>query len=150
MTTVVETFGIIRADGTLELDQKLAGPPGRVRVRVESIEVADAELVKRFAELTAAWKDGTRFSSRMNSMAEHPAFREIVAMGEKAVPLLLADLEKNGGFGFLALKEITGADPPIPAGHVGDKVICDGWIGYDIKGMEAACIAWGHKQGYRW
>ena len=31
----IETFGMIRADGTLELEQKLAAPPGRVKVRVE-------------------------------------------------------------------------------------------------------------------
>jgi hypothetical protein len=24
-----------------------------------------------------------------------------------------------------------------------------GWIGYDIKGMQAAWIAWGREQGYR-
>lgn len=150
MTTVFETFGTIQADGTLELEQKLAGPPRRVRVRVESLEAPDAELAKRFAELNAAWKEGTRFSSKMKTMAEHPAYREIVAMGGKAVPLILADLEKNGGFGFLALKEITGVDPPFPEGHTGNKAICDGWIGYDIKGIEAAWLAWGRKQGYRW
>lgn len=150
MTTVIETFGTIRPDGTLELEQKLTGPPGRVRVRVESIPAPDAELAQRFAELNAAWKEGTRFSSKMKTMVEHPANREIIAMGEKAVPLILADLEKNGGFGFLALQEITGVDPPIPEGHSGNKVICDSWIGYDIKGMEAAWIAWGRKQGYRW
>jgi hypothetical protein len=85
------------------------------------MEVPDEELVKRFAELSVAWKEGTRFSSRMNGMAEHPDYQEIVAMGEKAVPLILADLEKNGGVGFLALKEITAADPPIPAGHVATR-----------------------------
>ena len=37
-TTVFETFGVIRADGTLEIEQKLAVPPGRVKVRVESME----------------------------------------------------------------------------------------------------------------
>ena len=38
MTTILETFGIIRPDGTLELEQKLAVAPGRVKVRVESME----------------------------------------------------------------------------------------------------------------
>ena len=31
----IETFGMVRADGTLELEQKLTAPPGRVKVRVE-------------------------------------------------------------------------------------------------------------------
>ncbi len=118
--------------------QKLAVLPGRVKVRVESMEVADAELAERFAVLTATWKEETRFSSKMKTMAEHPAYREIVAMGEKAVPLILADLEKNGGFGFLALAEITGADP-VPEDSAGK-----------IGKIAAAWIAWGRAQGYRW
>lgn len=39
MTTIHETFGVVRPDGTLEVEQKLEVPPGRVKVRVESIEV---------------------------------------------------------------------------------------------------------------
>jgi hypothetical protein len=37
-TTILETFGVIRPDGTLELDEKMTVPPGRVKVRVESVE----------------------------------------------------------------------------------------------------------------
>lgn len=37
-TTVLEAFGTVRPDGTLELEQKLTNPPGRVKVRVEPIE----------------------------------------------------------------------------------------------------------------
>jgi hypothetical protein len=33
-----EMLGIVRPDGTLELAGKLTVPPGRVRVRVESLE----------------------------------------------------------------------------------------------------------------
>ncbi len=108
------------------------------------------DLAKRFAALRSKWKEDTRYESRMGKMAAHPAFREIVAMGEKAVPLLLADLEKNRGFAFLALQEITGDDPPIPEGFRGNKEICDGWTGYDIEGTQAAWIAWGKSKGYRW
>ena len=51
-TTVLETFGVIRADGTLELEQKLAVPPGRVRVRVESMEapVMPTETMVEFVQ----------------------------------------------------------------------------------------------------
>jgi hypothetical protein len=37
-TTILETLGIVRPDGTLVLDQKVTVPPGRVKVRVESVE----------------------------------------------------------------------------------------------------------------
>src|SRR4051794_30369684 len=36
--TSLEVLGTVRPDGTLELDQKLAVPPDRVKVRVESVE----------------------------------------------------------------------------------------------------------------
>src|SRR5439155_8928289 len=36
--TSLEVLGTVRPDGTLELDQKLTVPPGRVKVRVESVE----------------------------------------------------------------------------------------------------------------
>jgi hypothetical protein len=139
--TVFETYGVIRADGTLELEEKLAGLPGRVKVRVESAEPvteSTEDFAKRFATLNATWKEETRFSSKIKTRIEHPAFREIVAMGEKAVPLILADLEKDGGFGFLAMEKITGVDP-IPAEIYGKP-----------DEMAAAWIAWGRTQGHRW
>jgi len=37
VTTILETLGTVRPDGTLELDQKVNVPPGRVRVRVEPL-----------------------------------------------------------------------------------------------------------------
>lgn len=36
-TTILETLGTIRPDGTLELDQKVTIPAGRVKLRVESV-----------------------------------------------------------------------------------------------------------------
>ncbi len=149
MRTIVETYGTISADGTLALEETLQCPPGRVRVRIEPVE-SDEEFAKRFAQLAATWKQATRHSSRMGKDAEHPAYQEIIAMGERAIPLILADLEKNGGHWFIALRQITGAEPPIPAGHKGNIEVAPGWIGYDIKGMQAAWLAWGRQLGFRW
>jgi len=36
--TTNEVLGVVRADGSLELSSKLTVPPGRVRVRIESLE----------------------------------------------------------------------------------------------------------------
>jgi hypothetical protein len=99
-----------------------------MKTSVEPLTESAESFAKRFAELNATWKEETRHSSKMKTRMEHPAFREIVAMGEKAVPLILAELEKNGGFGFLTLHEITGADPvPVEAaGKIGE--IAAAWI----------------------
>jgi hypothetical protein len=37
-TTIVETLGTVTPDGRLELDQRVTVPPGRVKVRLESVE----------------------------------------------------------------------------------------------------------------
>jgi hypothetical protein len=95
-------------------------------------------LAKRFAELAARWKKETLYSSKAKTIAEHPAYCEIVAMGEKAVPLILADLEKEPDRWFMALRKITGASP-VPKEDAGS-----------VEKMAAAWIAWGRTRGYRW
>jgi hypothetical protein len=52
MVTILETLGTVRADGTLELDQKVTVPPGRVKVRVESVEtpVQPTETLVEFVQ----------------------------------------------------------------------------------------------------
>ena len=37
-TTILEMLGTVRSDGTLDLDQKVTVAPGRVKVRLESVE----------------------------------------------------------------------------------------------------------------
>jgi len=96
------------------------------------------DLAKRFASLAARWKKETLHYSGMDKVAAHPAHREIVAMGEKVVPLILADLEKTRAPWFMALDEITGADP-IPEEDAGD-----------VDKMAAAWLIWGRAKGYRW
>jgi hypothetical protein len=49
-TTSLEVLGTIRADGTLELDEKLPLPPGRVKVRVEATSVQEAKPAEGLVE----------------------------------------------------------------------------------------------------
>jgi hypothetical protein len=50
--TTLEVLGTVRADGTLELDTRLALKPGRVKVLVEALEPppAPAESLVEFGE----------------------------------------------------------------------------------------------------
>ncbi len=137
-TTILETFGTVRSDGTLVMDEKLTVAPGRVKVRVETMNIPSAELAERFATLAEIWRRETGHMSKMGRAVEHPAYREIVAMGDLAVPLIFADLEKEPDHWFIALREITGASP-VPKE-------CRG----KIAEMAAAWLAWGRANGYRW
>jgi hypothetical protein len=104
----------------------------------ESQQESDKEFAARFAELVATWKEGTRHRSRIKDFIEHPAFLEIVAIGEKAVPLILARLEKDPSFLYLAMTEITGATVVPEKGK--------NWIEQEA----IAWLAWGRENGYRW
>lgn len=46
----LEVLGTVRADGTLELDEKLKVPPGRVKVRVESVSEIPAKPTEGLVE----------------------------------------------------------------------------------------------------
>ncbi len=97
------------------------------------------EFAARFARLAATWREDTLFSSRPGRDAEHPAYREIIAMGENAVPLLLAELDKDDpDHWFIALYRITGVNP-VPKEDAGR-----------IEKMAASWLAWGRAKEYRW
>ena len=90
----------------------------------------------RFRELADLWEDETVLLSNSAPAAEHPAHREIVAMGEPAVPLILERMRSQGGHWFHALGQITGADPVAPADRG------------DIARMQQSWLAWAEGNGY--
>jgi hypothetical protein len=81
--TVAETSGTVHADGTLELDQKVPVPPGKVKVRVESLEVARSSQESRVRALVQQWKEATLLMSSITEMATHPAYQQIIG---RAIP----------------------------------------------------------------
>jgi hypothetical protein len=106
-------------------------PPTPVSETVESVE-------ERFERLASAWHQAVAHHSSSSVRNNHPAYQEIIALGQAVVPFLLRDLEKNGNHWFWALKVITGADP-VPEE---DR-------GYIAKVTEA-WLRWGKENGYRW
>jgi hypothetical protein len=95
-------------------------------------------IEQRFRRLEAKWIAETGHLSSHTAIIRHPAFREIVTMGEAVIPLMLRDLEERPGLWVWALHDITGADPvsPTDAGRIGK--------------MSEAWLRWGHDHGYRW
>src|SRR3954468_21378689 len=75
-------------------------------------EPAPAENTEqRFRRLAAVWEAETMYLSDAHRIIEHPAFQEIVGMGEAAIPFLLRELEKSPSQWVWALPRITGARP---------------------------------------
>ena len=90
----------------------------------------------RFRALADQWESETLNLSSVAEMAIHPAFRSIIDMGDRSIPLLLNELKKRPSHWVAALHEITGENP-VPE-HAYGKV----------AEMTEAWIEWGHNRGY--
>lgn len=84
---------------------------------------------KDFSALAATWKSETRSFSNVTKRAIHPAYQQIIGMGESAVPLILDDLARNGpNDWYWALTAITG-DNPITEDMAGDmEAMTEAWL----------------------
>jgi hypothetical protein len=89
-----------------------------------------------FQHLAEAWKAETAPLSSVRQKRQHPAYRQIIEMGEPAVPLILADLKRKPSHLFWALAEITHSSP---AGLARAK---------DLLDVVNSWIEWGRTQGY--
>ena len=77
----------------------------------QAVEV-DLELERRFDELVERWVRETGGDSSGLKVFAHPAYHEILEMGQAVVPLIFRHLNESGGYHwYAALKQLTGADP---------------------------------------
>jgi hypothetical protein len=102
------------------------------------LELAEVEklppgLEKDFRHLAITCKSETALLSQIEGKARHPAYRQIVAMGQRVVPFILRELQRDPGHWFRALREITGEDP-VPEEHAGDiQAMADDWVNWGKK-----------------
>lgn len=75
----------------------------------ETIYEVDVSI--KFQKLVDQWSKDTLYMSSITARVAHPSYLEIIAMGEKAVPLILGELEKAPNYWFHALTAITKEDP---------------------------------------
>src|SRR6185436_14010617 len=61
-------------------------------------------LQAKFDALAAQWRRETAMLSSTSQIVMHPAYQRIMAMGEKAVPLILRELQKEPEHWFYALR----------------------------------------------
>lgn len=104
-----------------------------------SLHVANQlETQNEFTKLVNQWRKETRGISSTTELVLHPAYQQIIGMGEAVVPLLLRELEKKSGQWFWALKAITREDP-VPSEYRGRT-----------KDMIRIWLEWGRSKGYKW
>lgn len=93
---------------------------------------------EKFRRLSSVWRAETAYVSSTSELVGHPAFREIVGMGEAVIPFLLRELENRTGHWHRALREITGTDPLCPADRGKVDKAAEAWL------------RWGKEKGYEW
>ena len=102
--------------------------------KLRAVDIPDGSgLLAGFARLIERWHAERGITSSMSEMIACPSYLKIVGMGEKALPLILGQLEHEGDdpdHWFAALEAITGEDP-VPEDAYGDT-----------KKMAAAWLSW--------
>jgi hypothetical protein len=99
---------------------------------------SEAVLQGRFDALVGKWSEDTRLMSSLREIVGHSAYQEIIAMGTRAIPLILRDLERQPKHWGPALRAITGASP-VPKEHAGMvEKIAEDWL------------QWAKENGYAW
>jgi hypothetical protein len=86
---------------------------------------------QEFAALVEEWERETFFHSSLSKQFTHPAYVRIIAMGEKAIPLVLKELQKDNGDWFYALKFMAGKD--LSAGIEDYQVAKEAWLNWGYK-----------------
>lgn len=81
------------------------------RKDVFEVEEEPNSLEAQFCELASQWKESTKFASSSSEIVLHPAYQRIIGLGPNVVPLVLKDLQENGGHWFWALQALTGENP---------------------------------------
>lgn len=93
-------------------------------------------LDAKFYTLAERWRREAGFLSSVTRKISHPAYREIIALGAAAVPLILSEMRAKGGHWFGALEEITGERPVPPTDT------------RDMRRSTEAWLKWGYERGY--
>lgn len=91
---------------------------------------------ERFRYLVETWKAETGHISNISKKCVHPAYQEIIGMGEGVIPFVLRDLKTTRADWFWALTAITGQNP-IPESDEGK-----------VAKMAEAWLLWGRAKGY--
>ena len=103
--------------------------------RTLDLQKTDA-IESSFHRLAEQWKSETAPLSSIRLKKEHPAYRQLVAMGEPAIPLILADLARKPSHLFWVLRDITNLNPADPS------------VAKDFRDVIQSWIEWGRAQGY--
>ena len=117
---------------------RIVAPAGHTEIITDPL----SEDRMKFQMLLLCWRAERGATSSITEMAMCSAYQSIIGMGEKAIPLILAELESEGeepDLWFWALQVLTGVNPVRPEDQG------------DFLGMARAWLTWAKNQEwYAW
>lgn len=98
-------------------------------------EIDDARrkeaLEKEFRRLIRQWHEETGGLSSPRKILGSPAYQQMIAMGDVAVPFLLKEIQVGRGmFMGYAIEKITGADPTDESMRGKKELIDEAWLNW--------------------
>lgn len=96
---------------------------------------AHPSLEQEFRGLAERWHVETDVLSSTTEIVSNFNYYRIIALGKDVIPLILQELQENGGQWYLALRALTNENPVNPE-DVGN-----------IKNMKKAWLDWGKAHG---
>jgi hypothetical protein len=99
-------------------------------------EAKEPALEEQFNQLSAQWKSAIGPQSTTTGIVNHPAYLEIIRLGDGVIPFILRDLQRKPNHWFIALKTLTHDFSPVKPEDAGN-----------IKKMTEAWLKWGKDNG---
>jgi hypothetical protein len=100
------------------------------------VRPAEPEAAREFNSLAERWRTERPRGVDVAQMADTAAYREIIAMGVRAIRPMLIQLRQRPEHWIYALYKITGENPVPPEAEG------------NLKEMAEAWIRWGKERGY--
>jgi len=101
----------------------------------EKTRTDELRIEEEFCSLVDTWREETGMYSSISSKVQHPAYKRIIEMGEKALPLILRELRDRPAYWFEALKAISKQTPVPPSDRT------------DVMRTRELWLNWGKERG---
>ncbi len=100
------------------------------RQQIEPIDwsVVGPYRAVRIKNLITKWRAETCYASSVSEKIKNPEFKEIVEMGDSAVPYIISELKTAPDFLFMALHLITGIDPTPDSAKGKPREMIEAWL----------------------
>ena len=109
--------------------------PRGIKSDVVSVDRQTREI---FGRLAQEWRNARNRYDSGARMFAHPAYQQIIGMGDRALPLIFEELRRELDHWFWALKAITREDP-VPHEQLGN-----------LEAMREHWLQWAESRGYVW